>query len=57
VSLASVGMPHPDLIERNAAFVRSFKPMSSRERTRLVDSIEAGRKQTMLHFFRNHEDA
>jgi len=57
VSLASVGMPHLDLIERNSTFACSFKPISARERTRLAESIEAGRKQAMLDFFRNHEDA
>jgi aryl-alcohol dehydrogenase-like predicted oxidoreductase len=57
VNLASVGMPHLDLIERNAAFARSFRPMSTRERSGLADSIEAGRKHAMLSFFRNHEDA
>jgi uncharacterized protein len=57
VSLASVGMPRLDLIERNAAFARAFRPMFARARTRLVDSIEAGRKHAMLNFFRDHEDA
>ncbi len=57
VSLASVGMPQIELIERNAALARSFTSMSSRERNRLVDSIEAGRKHAMHQFFRDHEDA
>ena len=57
VSLTSVGMPQIELIERNAALARSFTSMSSRERNRLVDSIEAGRKHAMHQFFRDHEDA
>lgn len=57
VSLASVGMPRLDFIERNAALARSFSPMSQRERNRMVDSIESGRKHAMLDFFLSHEDA
>lgn len=56
VSLASVGMPHLELIAQNAALARSFTSMSRRERNRLVDSIEAGRKQAMQRFLRDHED-
>jgi len=57
VSLASVGMPRPELIETNVTFARSFSAMSRREREGLVNSIEAGRKHAMLRFFRDHEDA
>jgi uncharacterized protein len=57
VSLASVGMPHLEHIERNAALASAFKPMSARERRRLADSIESGRKLAMLHFFSVHKDA
>lgn len=56
VSLASVGMPQLRLIERNAGLVRALAPMSRRERNRLVDSIEVGRKHAMHHFLRDHED-
>lgn len=56
VSLASVGMPQLELIERNAALANAFTPMSRNERNRLVDSIEAGRKHAMHHFLRDHED-
>jgi aryl-alcohol dehydrogenase-like predicted oxidoreductase len=56
VSLASVGMPQLELIERNASLARSFTSMSRRERTRLSDSIETGRKHAMLHFLRDHHD-
>ena len=57
VTLASVGMPKPEQIESNAAFARSFKPMSKRERRRLSDSIESERKLAMRQFFRDHQDA
>ena len=56
ISLASVGMPQLVHIEHNAALAREFKPLSSHERRRLVNSIEEGRKLAMAHFFRNHDD-
>jgi uncharacterized protein len=56
VSLASIGMPQLEFIRRNAALVQAFTPMSGSERRRLVDSIEAGRKEAMPHFLRDHED-
>lgn len=56
VSLASVGMPKPDLIETNVSYAQNFSALSRREREGLVNSIEAGRKHAMLHFFRDHED-
>ena len=57
VALASVGMPRLEHIERNAALARAFSPMSTRERRRLADSIESGRKLAMRQFFSAHEDA
>jgi aryl-alcohol dehydrogenase-like predicted oxidoreductase len=57
VSLASVGMPQPAHIERNAAFARTFKPMSTRQRQRLQESIADSRKLALHRFFANHEDA
>jgi hypothetical protein len=56
VSLASVGMPMLDHIERNAMLARAFTPMSSRRRRRLSESIEAGRKLAMLRFLEDHRD-
>jgi predicted aldo/keto reductase-like oxidoreductase len=56
VSLASVGMPRIEHIERNAVLARAFTPMSTRERRRLQQSIESGRKLAMHQFFSDHED-
>ena len=56
VSLASVGMPKLDFIERNTALARAFAPMSAADRTRLADSIAEGRKHAMHRFLRDHED-
>src|ERR1035437_6098590 len=50
VSLASVGMPRIEHIERNAALARAFTPMSIRERRRLQQSIESGPKLAMHQF-------
>jgi aryl-alcohol dehydrogenase-like predicted oxidoreductase len=57
VSLASVGMPKPELIETNVSLARNFAALSNRERDELVNSIEAGRMHAMHNFFRDHEDA
>ena len=56
VSLASVGMPKLDFIERNTTLARAFAPMSAADRTRLADSIAEGRKHAMHRFLRDHED-
>jgi predicted aldo/keto reductase-like oxidoreductase len=57
ISLASVGMPRLEHIEHNAVFARSFVAMPARERQRLQESIESGRKLAMHQFFRDHQDA
>ena len=57
VSVCSVGMPRTEFIERNAAFARTFKPISRRERRRLMDSIEAHRTHAMVNFLQEHCDA
>jgi aryl-alcohol dehydrogenase-like predicted oxidoreductase len=56
VSLASVGMPHLEHIERNVAFARGFTPMSTRKRRQLEQSIDPGRKVALREFFATHED-
>lgn len=56
VSLASVGMPHLEHIEHNTEFARSFTPLSPRQRRKLEESIESGRKLAMARFFASHED-
>ena len=57
VSLASLGMPRREFIERNAATARGFRPMSADDRRRLTDSIAEGRKVALANFFRDHVDA
>ena len=57
VSLASVGMPKPEFIERNIELARAFNPMSDADRRSLAGSIAAERKVSLNEFFRHHEDA
>jgi aryl-alcohol dehydrogenase-like predicted oxidoreductase len=56
VSLASVGMPQLAHIDQNAAWACAFKPMPTRQRHKLTDSIESGRKLAMLEFLDAHND-
>jgi predicted aldo/keto reductase-like oxidoreductase len=57
VSLASLGMPKPEFIERNIELARAFTPMSDADRRKLSDSIAAERKVSIDEFFRDHRDA
>jgi uncharacterized protein len=56
VSLASVGMPRLEHIDQNAAWARTFSPMSARQRHKLADSIESSRKLAMAEFLDSHND-
>jgi predicted aldo/keto reductase-like oxidoreductase len=56
VTLASVGMPRLEHIDANAAFACDFKPMSPRQRRRLEESIDSGKKLAMQSFFADHVD-
>lgn len=56
VSLASLGMPKPEFIERNVRLARGFTPMTGPERRRLTDSISAERKLSLRSFFGDHRD-
>jgi uncharacterized protein len=56
ISLASVGMPKPEFIERNIELAHGFTPMSDADRRRLTDSIATERKVSLAEFFRRHQD-
>ena len=56
VSLASVGMPKLEFIERNIELARVFTPMSDTDRRRLTDSIAAEHKVSLVAFFQDHQD-
>lgn len=57
VSLASLGMPKPEFIERNIELAANFQPMPEQKKRELIESISAARKAAMVEFFRNHADA
>ena len=57
VTLASIGMPRPDLIDRNIALAHAFTPLPPAERKALTATIAADRKLSLHQFFRNHQDA
>jgi predicted aldo/keto reductase-like oxidoreductase len=56
VSLASVGMPRLEHIEHNASVAHAFRPLSKRQRERLMKSIEHERKLAMVRFLGDHQD-
>jgi predicted aldo/keto reductase-like oxidoreductase len=56
ISLASLGMPRLEHIESNVAVARAFRPMSTRQRQQLEESIESGRKLALHQFFAAHQD-
>lgn len=57
VSLASLGMPKLEFIDRNIELARAFIPMPAEERRKLNDSIANERKAAVVEFFRDHLDA
>jgi len=57
VSLASLGMPRLEHIEKNASLARTSKRLSGSQRRKLSESIEAEKKFAMLRFFAAHQDA
>jgi predicted aldo/keto reductase-like oxidoreductase len=57
VSLASIGMPKLEFIERNVELARAFKPMTPTEKEQLRDSIAHPRKAAMHGYLRDHLDA
>jgi predicted aldo/keto reductase-like oxidoreductase len=56
VSLASLGMPKLEFVERNVEVARNFKPLSERERNQLSAAIDTERKLAMHRFLTNHVD-
>ncbi len=57
VSLASIGMPSPPLIQQNAQLATSHQPMSASERKSLSESISTQRQTALLQFLQHHHDA
>jgi predicted aldo/keto reductase-like oxidoreductase len=57
VSLASVGMPKPEMLEENLALARRFAPLGEPEMQRLRASVGEPERQALARFFRDHRDA
>jgi len=57
VSLATVGMPRPELLDRNVALARSFAPMSAPEMEALRASVAESKREQLARFFADHHDA
>jgi len=57
VSLATVGMPRPELVDRNAALARSFAPLAAAEMQSLRAAVDDRTRQNLAQFFAHHHDA
>jgi aryl-alcohol dehydrogenase-like predicted oxidoreductase len=57
VSLASVGMPKPEMLEENVALGRRFQPLSDAEMRRLRTVVGEPQKAAFARFLRDHRDA
>ena len=57
VSLATIGMPKPELLERNIALGRSFAPLGAAEMQSLRASIADSKREQLARFFSDHRDA
>ena len=57
VSLASVGMPRPELLDRNVALARSFAPLGDIEMQSLRAAVGDSKRQQLAQFFAHHRDA
>jgi uncharacterized protein len=57
VTLASVGMPKPELLTRNVELARGFEPLPGAEMQRLRASIGTAERTALGRFFHTHRDA
>jgi hypothetical protein len=57
VSLATVGMPKPDLLDKNVALARAFSPLAAGEMQTLRASVGEAKERELALFFANHQDA
>lgn len=56
ISLASLGMPRLEHIEKNASLACTSKRMSGSQRRKLSETIESEKKLAMMRFFEAHQD-
>lgn len=57
VSLATVGMPRPELVAANAALARAFAPLEASEMRSLRAAVGDQKRQELGQFFAHHSDA
>jgi uncharacterized protein len=57
VSLATVGMPKPELVDKNAALARSFAPLGAAEMQSLRAAVGDTQRHQLAQFFSHHRDA
>ena len=57
VSMASLGMPKPEMLEENVALGREFKPLPASEMQRLRTAVSEPQKAAFARFMREHRDA
>jgi aryl-alcohol dehydrogenase-like predicted oxidoreductase len=57
VSVASVGMPKPEMLEENVALARRFRPLPEAEMQRLRTVVDEPRRAAFARFLRHHADA
>ena len=57
VSLATIGMPKPELVERNIALGKAFAPLGAAEMQKVRASIDESRRVQLAQFFTHHQDA
>ena len=57
VSLTSLGMPRPELVDRNAELARGFRPLPEGEREKLRASIAEPSRRALAQYLRQHRDA
>jgi len=57
VTLASVGMPRPALLDRNVALARGFRPLDEPEMRHLRASVGEAERMALARFFHDHRDA
>jgi uncharacterized protein len=57
VSLASVGMPKPEMLEENVTLARDFRPLSEPEMRKLRTAVTEPQKAAFAQYMRDHRDA
>jgi predicted aldo/keto reductase-like oxidoreductase len=57
VSLATVGMPRPEMLEEDVALARRFRPLPEPEMRRLRSVVDEPKREAFARFLRHHADA